>query len=194
MCSKYDYPVKHSNPHFPTSNSPTTLYNTSMPKIKNKPKPNSTTTPTKLRHYFFLNPYQDCAFTKCPKCNTPTKVRKFPLVIHVEPEQLFVLNKNCKYCLKCDLIIVKQSDIEALMTAQFEIVDPSLVGNDYLVIGTLDKKDWRENMTTAFSSQETIDKAYIFASSAEFVGEFECQTRVSHCWIVVYRSMKPHCN
>jgi len=32
------------------------------------------------------------------------------------------------------------------------------------------------------------------ASSAEFVGEFDCQTRVSHCWIVVYRSMKPHCN
>jgi len=35
---------------------------------------------------------------------------------------------------------------------------------------------------------------FISASSAEFVGEFEYQTLVSHCWFVVYRSMKPHCN
>jgi len=127
--------------------------------------------PTKQRHYFFLNPYQDCAFTSCPKCNNKTKVRKFPLVIHVEPDQLLVLNKNCKYCPTCDLIIVKKSHIEHLMTVQFETVNPSVVGNEYMVIGTLEKKDWRENMTTSFSSQETIEKAYIFKD----VWKFEMQ-------------------
>ena len=55
------------------------------------------------RHYFFLNPYQDIAFTKCPKCLAKTKVRKFPLVIHIEPHQLFLLNKSCRYCIACDV-------------------------------------------------------------------------------------------
>jgi hypothetical protein len=35
----------------------------------------------KTRHYFFLSTYQEEAFTKCPKCNNKTKVRKFPLAI-----------------------------------------------------------------------------------------------------------------
>ena len=48
--------------------------------------------PTKTRHYFFLNPYDDAAFTKCPKCNTKTMARKIPFVIHIEPQQVFVLN------------------------------------------------------------------------------------------------------
>ena len=73
----------------------------------------------KKKHKFFLNPYSDCAFTKCPKCETKTKVRKFPLVIHIEPQQIFLLNKQCKYCPNCDLIIVKKQEIESLMTASF---------------------------------------------------------------------------
>jgi len=123
------------------------------------------------RHYFFLNPYQDNAFTKCPKCNTSTKVRKFPLVINIEPQTLFVLNKNCKYCPKCDLIIVKKSDIENQLTIQFEKVDASILGNDYLVFGTLDKKDWQKNKTTPMNSRETIEKAYVFKD----VWNFELQ-------------------
>jgi len=31
-------------------------------------------------HYFFLNPYQDMAFTRCPKCKEKTKIRKHCLV------------------------------------------------------------------------------------------------------------------
>jgi uncharacterized protein with PIN domain len=69
----------------------------------------------KKRHYFFLNPYEDQAFTRCPKCNGKTKIRKFPLAIHIEPGQIFGLNKHCKYCPVCDLIIGDRSDIEHLM-------------------------------------------------------------------------------
>ncbi len=68
---------------------------------------------TKL-HKFFLNPYTDCAFTKCPKCDSKTKVRKFPLVISIKPQQLLILNKQCKYC-PCDLIIAKKQELESLM-------------------------------------------------------------------------------
>ena len=127
--------------------------------------------PTKHRHYFFLNRYEDCAFTKCPKCNNTTKIRKFPLVIDIEPQTLFILNKNCKYCPYCDLIIARKSDIEYYMTIQFEKTDPSMVGNDYLVFGTLDKKDWRKNKTTPMNTGEAMDKAYVFKD----VWNFEIQ-------------------
>ena len=98
----------------------------------------------KKRHYLFLNPYQDCAFTKCPQCDAKTKVRKFPLVIHIEPQQLFILNKQCKFCANCDLIITKQFEVEQLMGEAFRQRDPELIGHDYLVMGTLEKKDWRK--------------------------------------------------
>ncbi|MCI5162410.1 MAG: hypothetical protein D3917_10430 [Candidatus Electrothrix sp. AX5] len=35
----------------------------------------STLKDMKRRHYFFLNPYQDCAFTKCPQFDAKTKIR-----------------------------------------------------------------------------------------------------------------------
>jgi len=57
------------------------------------------------RYYFFLNPYGDAAFTKCPKCESSTKIRKSSLVIHIDPQQLLLLNKKCRYCVKCNLII-----------------------------------------------------------------------------------------
>lgn len=51
---------------------------------------------SKEKHRFFLRPYEDAAFTKRPKCESKTKLRKSPLVIHIEPGQLFVLNKHCR--------------------------------------------------------------------------------------------------
>lgn len=122
--------------------------------------------PTK--HNFFLNPYEDCAFTKCPKCNKKTNVRKFPLAIHIEPNQLFFLNKNCKYCTNCDLIIAKQSKLEALMSSQFEEVNPTVVGNKYLVFGTLSRSNWQEYSKTPIDSSKAIDQIYVFKDVLEF--------------------------
>ena len=95
----------------------------------------------KKRHYFFLNHYEDFAFTRCPKCDNKTKVRKFPLIIHIEPRQMFILNKQCKYCPACDLIIGNKSAIEHFLAASFSQVNPEIIGNEYLVMGTLDKRD-----------------------------------------------------
>ena len=46
------------------------------------------------RYYFFLNPYSDARFTSCPKCGNKTRVRKVPLVVHIDPGQIMVLNPN----------------------------------------------------------------------------------------------------
>ena len=116
----------------------------------------------KKRHRFFLNLYSDCAFTKCPKCDTKTKLRKFPLVIHIEPKQLFLLNKQCKYCPSCDLIIAKKQEIEPLMAATFVQTNPQIVGNNYVVMGTVDKKDWKEGDKNLLSPSEMIGRIYVF--------------------------------
>jgi len=100
--------------------------------------------PENMRHYFFLNPYEDAAFTRCPKCESKTLLRKFPLAIHIEPEQFLVLNKTCRYCTRCDLIIAHKSEVETLMVACIEDKKPEIIGNEYLIIGTMEKRDWRD--------------------------------------------------
>ena len=40
------------------------------------------------RYTFVLNPYTDYRFTRCPNCDQPTRLRKFVLFIHVDPEHL----------------------------------------------------------------------------------------------------------
>ncbi len=116
----------------------------------------------KKRHRFFLNPYNDCAFTKCPKCEIKTKIRKFPLVIHIEPQQLLLLNKQCKYCTNCDLIIAKKQEIEPLMAVSFSQSNPKIIGNNYLVMGTVDKKDWKEGNQNSLSPSEMLERIYVF--------------------------------
>jgi hypothetical protein len=122
----------------------------------------------KRGHYFFLNPYRDAAFTKCPKCLSKTRIRRFPLVIHIDPQQLFLLNKQCRYCARCDLIIARKSEVESLMAAAFEQSRPQIVGNDYLVMGVAERKDWRESKKGEMSQGETIERMLVFKDVLNF--------------------------
>ena len=110
----------------------------------------------------FLNPYKDAAFTRCPKCESKTKIRKFPLVIHAEPKQLLLLNKSCRYCMNCDLIIARQEELEAVMAASLSQANPEIVGNEYLVVGTMDKKDWRASVQGKIGQHETFERIHYF--------------------------------
>jgi thiol-disulfide isomerase/thioredoxin len=100
------------------------------------------------RYTFFLNPYQDYRFTRCPLCEQPAKWRKFPLLIHIDPLFLMALNMHARFCPDCDLLIVHQDQLEAQLAAHLAEHDPSLIGNDYLVFGTVERQAWRENMQT----------------------------------------------
>ncbi|MEW6493871.1 MAG: hypothetical protein AB1589_15380 [Cyanobacteriota bacterium] len=120
------------------------------------------------RHKFFLNPYQDARFTSCPKCDGKTKLRKFPLFIHVNPLQPIVLNKTCRYCPYCDLIIAHQDEIEQQLAYLFMQQQPEMIGNDYLVIGTLDKADWRRSMKKPLTFEEMRDCLYDFKKVMSF--------------------------
>ncbi|MHC4464166.1 MAG: hypothetical protein ACYS30_22465 [Planctomycetota bacterium] len=123
--------------------------------------------PNRRKHYFFLNLYEDAAFTRCPKCDHKTFVRKFPLVIHVEPRQILLLNKKCRYCTKCDLIITRKSEIESMMATAFEGKRPEIIGNDYLVMGTLDRSHWRQRENIGEDS-EIIELMYVFKDVLNF--------------------------
>src|SRR5260370_17596676 len=88
------------------------------------------------RYRFFLNPYTDVRFMKCPQCLAKTRQRKLPLVIHIEPLQLVALNKTCRYCPHCDLLIAHQDQLEAWLAAFFTEHQPEIVATDDLLLGT----------------------------------------------------------
>ena len=69
---------------------------------------------------FFLNPYADVRFTSsCPNCCGKTKQRKLPLAIHVSDWGMVILNKTCRFCSTCDLVIGHQDEIEGFLAQLF---------------------------------------------------------------------------
>jgi len=114
------------------------------------------------RYKFFLNPYSDARFTACPKCDAKSKQRKLPLAIHVDEGGMIILNKTCRYCPGCDLLIAHRDQIENFLTAWFEQQAPEVLGNEYLVVGTLDRADWRRGQEQPMSSDEMIAALHDF--------------------------------
>jgi hypothetical protein len=94
-------------------------------------------------HRFFLNPYRDARFTTCPKCGGKTRLRKRPFLVHVDPRNLLVLNMSGPYCGACDLVILHQDKLESVMVMAVHAQMPEVLGNDYLVLGTIERTYWR---------------------------------------------------
>ncbi len=120
------------------------------------------------QYYFFLNPYKDCAFSRCPKCGHDTRIRKFPLVVHVEPNQIILINKKCRYCIKCDLIITKKEELESMMVMSIENQRPDVIGNDYVTVGVLSKEDWLKGSKGEFDSTELFEYVKVFKDVLNF--------------------------
>ncbi|HEY3082774.1 MAG TPA: hypothetical protein VGM69_23040 [Chloroflexota bacterium] len=120
------------------------------------------------RHRFFLNPYSDARFTVCPICRGKMRLRKLPLVVHVDPMELVALNKSCRYCPGCDLLIVHQNELEPLLAATFSQRKPEVVGNDYLVVGTLDRADWLRGTKTPLLIAEMLEHLHDFREALRF--------------------------
>lgn len=108
------------------------------------------------RYLFALNPHAGLRASSCPHCDRPTYPRKFALLIHVDPDHLRAISKTCKYCSRCELIIAHQDELEAEMAQHFLESDPSAVGNDYLVLGTVELKTWREGLSQPKSIAEML--------------------------------------
>ena len=93
------------------------------------------------RYAFVLNPYADTKFTKCPRCETRTNLRKLSLVVHVEGFGLAILGKTCRLCLRCETLIAHRAELEKLISTVVTASKP-----DYFVLGTADRHTYRRGL------------------------------------------------
>jgi len=114
------------------------------------------------RHTFCMNPFPERRFNECVACNRKTGQRKLPLLIHVDPHHLIALNFTCRYCNACDLLIARKDEIEHCLTETFRSMAPQSIGNDYLVIGTVEHSVWQRNIKNPLPPSEMLDHVHDF--------------------------------
>ena len=61
----------------------------------------------------------------------------------IEPSTLLLINLQCRYCERDDLLIAKQDDLDAELAKELRGERPELIGNDYVAIGIVDRADMR---------------------------------------------------
>ena len=54
-------------------------------------------------------------------CERKTLVREVPIVVAVTGGPVFSINKSCRYCPACDLLIVHQDELEAQLAVALPI-------------------------------------------------------------------------
>jgi hypothetical protein len=112
------------------------------------------------KYSFIVNPYPEERVSRCPLCDRKTGQRKIPILIHIKPKQLIILNYTCRFCRDCDLLIAHKHEIEHYLAVLFLQTDPNVIGNDYLAVGTVEKSVWKEGL----KQNQTIDKLLPHAS------------------------------
>jgi hypothetical protein len=130
------------------------------------------------RYSFVLNPYPRERFTRCPRCEARTRLRKIPLVIHFEPVGLVMLRKTCRLCVVCEILIAHQAEVEGLIDAMGQTQAEK---REYLVLGTLDVKTWRRGL----SGSVTIDEL------REHMADFKQNMRIDYTPGGWYRPDQP---
>ena len=77
------------------------------------------------------------------------------------------LNFTCRYCERCDLLICHKGNLEHVLATLFEQRDPSVIGNDYFILGTVEKNAWRDGLTQPKSPAEILPQLHDFKSYQE---------------------------
>ena len=110
------------------------------------------------RYKFLLNPHEHLRYSACPICDKQTFPRKFALFVHVmgAPTSVIV-GKTCKYCSRSELIICHQDELDEVLTRLFERLNPQLIGNEYLVLGTMDMNAWKKSLAQPMNIEQTIE-------------------------------------
>jgi Zn-finger nucleic acid-binding protein len=90
------------------------------------------------------------------------------LFIHLEPAAMLVLNKTCRYCPRCDLLIAHRGDLEDLMARFFAAHNPKILGHDYIVIGTVNRAAWRRGRGQPMEPREMLNYLNEFKKVVRF--------------------------
>lgn len=120
------------------------------------------------RYKFFLNPYSDVRFTRCPQCEGKTSQKKVPLVIYIDPHYPVNLNYSCRYCPECDILIAHKDEIEGHLYRLFSERAPEVMGNDYMVMGTTERVYWKEGFTKPHLPPELLANLHGFKEYLNF--------------------------
>ncbi len=115
------------------------------------------------RYRFVLNPYVDVRCAVCPRCRGKTKLRKMPLLIDIDGADMpIILNKTCRYCPHCEIVIAHHDELEPLLLAALRGRRESLAPNDYLVLGTVERAAWRQGVKGQMTVRELVDNLHDF--------------------------------
>ena len=79
------------------------------------------------------------------------------------------MNKTCRYCPDCDLLIAHQDEIEDILVRAFTKLNPEIAGNNYLVIGTVERDTWKRTMQSHLPTQVTLDALHDFKDVVSFI-------------------------
>jgi len=61
-----------------------------------------------------------------------------------------------------------QNELDEIITRVFTVLNPEIVGNKYLVIGTLDRADWKRIDQKKLSIQDSIEALHDFEEEVIF--------------------------
>jgi hypothetical protein len=122
------------------------------------------------RYSFMLNPHKEVRLTNCPKCRKATHLRKFALFIHIDEWGPMVLGKTCRYCSRCAMLMVQRAELEAELAHGLSQIAPQVIAKHYLVLGTMEKKIWREGL-----DGEGKPLTGMLAHVADFKRQYELQ-------------------
>ena len=84
------------------------------------------------------------------------------MLIHVDPDNPIAIGFTCRYCTECELIIAHKDELEAQLTALFQERNPSIIGHDYFVLGTVELKVWKDSLSRPKSIGEILEHAADF--------------------------------
>ncbi len=114
------------------------------------------------KYSFAINEYIDYRASKCPRCNHNTFNRKFALLIVGKEIPPLALGYTCKYCAKCEFIIVHKNELDFEVREAYRKSGQDIKNKEYFVIGTIDKKIWEKH----------IGKATDFSEQIKFLADF----------------------
>ena len=89
--------------------------------------------------------------------------RKVALVAVVEPRHLVTLDVTCRTCSRCDLLIAHQTDVSTILAEVFREHDPSVIGNPYVIAGTMARADWQQVAERPLTVEQTAQHVRPFA-------------------------------
>jgi len=72
------------------------------------------------------------------------------------------------YCPTCDLQILHKDKLEQLLVLTFERRQPDMIGNEYLVMGTVDRSVWLRTLKEQVDPKTTLAQLHVFKGVVTF--------------------------